>query len=549
MDQNNLYSCYLEWLQKNRDKIEALTQQIIADSKSKSKFEILTNQFKNPIEAIANYSVPFAAGMSASKLFSNGNNDIKNGNLISKTGEKTTGDSKSNNEEVEKLKKEKQRRLNRQKWAAIIKKPFSALKNAGDEISKLAIPGIPNPLGITFKTIGGFGEAACDMVSEYNDPKWDMRLDNIKGDDYKAIKKEIDDKNKIFDKLQSDKEFIDVLRINDNMSPEERKKYYIDNSKEINEKIGKIIYNNQDYKYLFNMSDANLVKMGLADEYKKVTGKDISNTPINFSPYLYNTNNNQPELAVKSNVIDEINKRFDANKDFNKLNFDKIISDIDNINKNRNDYKKDNGNDNYDGLVPVNKDSEMGNFIQAINGLTNSINAPELLRDKNGRYNQETIDNLCNSLKKSNDVNEAARDFVNKQYGYGGYKDGVHEVDNYQDLDYAIRNKCRFRPSKGFAQKISSAQNFANDSNNGLFIEMFKKLASGILNIGATVLLSAISIPVGMAYGVGAFINSSQKAPRDEYKDMLDNLGEETIDSFVNNFKYDNVHNEYSYNN
>ena len=262
---------------------------------------------------------------------------------------------------------------------------------------------------------------------------------------------------------------------------------------------------------------------------------------------MYNTNNNQPELAVKSNVIDEINKRFNANKDFNKLNFDKIISDIDNINKNRNDYKIDNGNDNYDGLVPVNKDSEMGNLIQAINGLTNSINAPELLRDKNGRYNQETIDNLCNFLKKSNDVNEAARDFVNKQYGYGGYKDGVHEVDNYQDLDYAIRNKCHFRPNREFAAKISSAQNFANDSNNSLFIEMFKKLTSGILNIGATVLLSAISIPVGMAYGVGAFINTSQKTPRDEYKDMIDNLGPEISDTFIENYAYDDKKNEYSY--
>ena len=260
-DQNNLYSCYLEWLQKNRDRIEALTQQIISDSKSKSKFETLSNQFKNPLNGIANYAVPFVAGMAASKLISSGNNSASNDNLSSKNENNNSGDSESKNNDIKQLKQLKQKKLNRQKWAATIKKPFSALKNAGDEISKLAIPGIPNPLGITFKTIGALGEGTCDVITEWNDPKWDMRLDNIKGDDYKEIKKEIDDKNKIFDKLQGDKEFIDVLRINDNMSPEERKKYYIDNSKEINEKIGKIIYNNQDYKYLFNMSDANLVKM------------------------------------------------------------------------------------------------------------------------------------------------------------------------------------------------------------------------------------------------------------------------------------------------
>ena len=544
VDQSNLYYVYLDWLKNNKDKIEKLSEQFISDARSKSTNEAFSNQMKRVFTEGGQMVLPFAVGaasvISGSKAINNKKNTTSENNAKSdKNNDNSTNKNKSG---IKKF---------RDKAFKSAEKIGDTLIEIGDRFSpegefkigenkfKMKQPNIVSIVGMALKGIGKTGQV---WTGDDSDIK--------KGDANQTKTNDVPKKIEIIDKLNKDITEKIKLVDKDNIG-----KYTTnENYEDINKKVGTIIYNNPSYQQVLGLSDAKLVKLGLADDYKKATGRDISSTPINFSPYIYNGNNiSQPELKVKSKQIDDLNRRIYKNEELDKINYDKIISEIKDIRKEKDKYEKDilNGkNVPYDGLIGINKETEIGKLVTSINNLTKSISAPSLLDNKNGRYNDETVDRLFSSLlnnkENSNSIKNAIQEFANRQYGYSGYRDGLFDVDNYEDLNYALNNKCNFRPTNNFAKKILLAREYGMNQNNSIILNMFKGLGKGIANIGTTLVLSAISVPVGLAFGIGSYINAIASTPRNEYKDLLDNLGIENTDSLMNDFKYDSDNNSYA---
>ena len=524
IDQNNIYDKYLDWLNKNKAKMQQLTDEMIEKCKNDSGKDFFNNQFAGALIGVTG-----ATGVSALAFT------------------KPTGITKSENNEA--VGKNSDKKSNNSK------------KKNGFKIARGAIDTLGNALGI-YGTVGDYIIPGTGVVGKAGAAICKFISGGLKqGEAYFGNANLTDGISK--EKVQGQEDFInepeirDVLKLDVDMSDSERNAYYKQNAENIENVISKKIYNNQKYRYSFNMSDANLVKAGLAEHYEKVTGRNIANTPITFNPYINNVVNTQdkdkekikPELKVKKTQIDDLNKKIDENKDFNKINFEKLNKDIEEIKSKRFVYdpnKKESDKEPYDGLVPVNKDSEMHKLVEAISGLTDSIKAPNLLTSKGDRYNDETMSQLFEAIKRNNNINDAVKDFTNKSYGYSGYKDGTFDVNNYQDLNYALKNRIKFRPNNLYSQKLSKAKEFGSETGNVNIINLLKSAAKGIFNVGATLALSAISLPVGIVYGIGSIASAVATAPRDEYKDMLDNLGEETVDSFINNFEYNDEKNEYN---